>query len=123
MATATVFGNIGKEIRARFTPQGKKVVSFSVAENGGYTNSAGQRVETTEWFNIEAWGKTAEIIEQYKKPGDQVFIEGDLRNETWEKDGVKHYRTKIVARKVRFGQNSRNHDDFVPEPDMEDIPF
>jgi len=93
-----IIGNVGKEPEMRFTPSGKPVVSFSVAVNSKYGET-----ETTEWFNIVAWNKLAETCNQYIIKGQQVYVEGHFQTRTWEgDDGVKHYKTEVIANHVQF---------------------
>jgi single-strand DNA-binding protein len=68
-----LIGNGGRDPEMRFTPTGQMVTSFSVASNHNYTDSAGQRKSKTEWFNCQAWGKLAEITNQYLTKGSQVY--------------------------------------------------
>lgn len=92
-----IIGNVGKDPEMRFTPSGKPVTSFSVAVSRKYTVD-GERREETEWFNVVAWNKLAEICNQYLNKGSKVFIEGRLQTRTWEgQDGEKKYRTELVA--------------------------
>ena len=101
----SIIGNVGKEAEMRFAPSGKPVTSFSVAVNSRLGES-----ETTEWFNVVAWNKLAEICNQYLTKGQQVYVEGRLQTRSWEdKDGVKHYKTEIIANKVLFlGQHKQD---------------
>jgi len=93
-----IIGNCGKEAEMRFTPAGKPVTSFSVACNSKYGEN-----ESTEWFNIVTWNKLAETCNQYLTKGQQVFVEGRLQTRSWESDdGVKHYRTEVIANRVLF---------------------
>ena len=112
-----IIGNVGREPEMRFTPEGKEVVTFSVAVNSKF----GEK-ETTEWFNIVAWQKLAETCNQYLGKGQQVFIEGRLQTRTWEgEDGQKKYKTEVVANKVLF-LGSRQ-DATRPESEDEEMPF
>jgi len=93
-----IIGNVGKEAEMRFTPSGKPVTSFSVACNSKYGEN-----ESTEWFNIVTWNKLAETCNQYITKGQQVYVEGRLQTRSWESDdGVKHYKTEVIANKVLF---------------------
>jgi len=93
-----IIGNVGSEAEMRFTPVGKPVTSFRVACNSKFGDK-----ETTEWFSIIAWNKLAETCNQYLQKGQQVFVEGRLQTRTWEgDDGVKHYKTEVVANRVLF---------------------
>lgn len=98
---AIVLGNLGQDPDVRSTSSGQMVANFSLATNRSWTDRNGQRQEQTEWHKIVAWAKLAEIIEQYLKKGDQVYIEGRLQTRTWEdKSGEKRYTTEIVAQEM-----------------------
>ncbi len=120
-----IIGNVGKEAEMRFTPIGKPVASFSVAVNSKFGET-----ESTEWFNIVTWNKLAETCNQYITKGQQVFVEGRLQTHSWEdKDGVKHYKTEIIATRVLFlGQRKDAREETttgqqVDTPELENIPF
>lgn len=91
-----LIGNVGQEIAAKEVG-GVKVVNFSIACGEKYKDKDGNVVEKTEWVNIVAWQKLAEIIEKYVKKGDQIFIEGRLQTRKYEKDGQTHYATDVRA--------------------------
>ena len=98
----TIIGNVGKNPEMRYTPAGKAVVTFSVAVNNSYTSKDGERREETEWFNVVAWEKLAETISQYVMKGMSIYVEGQQKTHSYEKDGVKIYRTELIARQVQF---------------------
>ena len=83
-------GNISKDSELRYTPNGKAVVSFSIAVNEGYGDK-----KKTQFFNITSFG--AEKLCEYLTKGTKVLIKGKLNNSSYEKDGVKHYKTDIIA--------------------------
>ena len=120
--TLIIAGNVGKDPEMRYTPSGQAVTSFSVATNRQYTNNNGETVKETIWFRISAWGKMAETCNQYLKKGSKVYIEGSLRTRQWEKDGVKHYTTEIIANDMqmldRVGESSSppRAGGFAPSP-------
>lgn len=74
----TIIGNVGKDPEMRYVTSGDAVTSFSVATNKKYTDKNGQKVEETTWFRVAAWGKQAELANQYLKQGSVVYIEGEL---------------------------------------------
>ena len=114
-----IIGNIGKEPEMRFTPSGKSVTSFSVAVNSKFGET-----ESTEWFSIVAWDKLAEICNQYLKKGQQVFVEGRLQTRTWEDgEGVKHYKTEVIANKVLFLGQRKQDEETKSDKDSEEILF
>ena len=76
--TLIIVGNVGRDPEMRYTPSGQAVTSFSVASNRRYTSSNGEQVNETIWFRISAWGKQAEICNQYLKKGSRVLVEGRL---------------------------------------------
>ena len=76
--TIIVVGNVGKDAEMRYTPSGQAVASFSVATNRSYTKSDGSQEKETVWFRVSAWGKQAEVCNQYVKKGMKVLVEGRL---------------------------------------------
>jgi single-strand DNA-binding protein len=93
-----LIGNLGRDPEIRNTATGKTVASFSVATSLVWKDQSGQKQEKTEFHNIVAWGKLAEICGQYLKKGLKVYIEGRLQTSDWTgQDGVKRYRTEVIA--------------------------
>jgi len=93
-----IIGNLTRDPELRNTPSGQSVVSFSVATNLVWTDQSGQQQKKTEFHNIIAWRKLAEICAKYLHKGSKVYIEGRLQTTDWTgQDGVKRYRTEIVA--------------------------
>ena len=91
-----LIGNVGQLPEIKNLENGKKVANLSLATNENYTNAKGEKVTNTQWHNLVAWGKSAEIIENYVKKGDEIAIEGKIQYETYDdKDGNKRYLTKI----------------------------
>jgi single-strand DNA-binding protein len=89
-------GHLGKDPEVRYTASGMAVASFSVATNERFKDKDGQWQDRTEWHNLVAFDRTAEIIKEYVKKGSQIYIEGKLQTRSWEKDGLKHYKTEVV---------------------------
>jgi len=95
---AMIIGNLTRDPEMRNTPSGQNVASFSVATNLVWTDQSGQQQKKTEFHNIIAWRKLADICAKYLHKGSKVFIEGRLQTTDWTgQDGVKRYRTEIVA--------------------------
>jgi len=96
-----LIGNIGMNPEIKTLDGGKKLAKMSIATNESYKNSKGERVTETQWHNLIAWGKTAEIIEKYLQKGSEVAVEGKLihRNYT-DKDGEKRYVTEIEVNEL-----------------------
>jgi single-strand DNA-binding protein len=91
-----LIGNLGQNPEIVSFENGNKLAKLVVATNETYRNTKGEKITDTQWHNLIAWGKTAEIIEKYLTKGQEVAIEGKLVNDTYEaKDGSKRYTTKI----------------------------
>ena len=106
-----LIGNVGQTPEIKNLESGKKVASFSIATNEFYKNSKGEKVQDTQWHNIVAWGKTAEIVESYVAKGKEIAIEGKLTNRSYEnKEGEKRYVTEVVASEILLlgGGNANN---------------
>ena len=94
-----IIGRLTRDPELRTTPSGANVCQMGVATSYVYTNQAtGQKVENTEFHNVVLWRKLGEIAHQYKKKGNQIYIEGRLQTRSWDaQDGQKKYRTEIIA--------------------------
>ncbi|MEJ0021585.1 MAG: single-stranded DNA-binding protein [Candidatus Doudnabacteria bacterium] len=94
-----IIGRLTRDPEVRTTPSGANVASFSVATSFNWTDQQGQKKEQTEFHNVVAWRKLADIVGQYLKKGTQVYIEGRLSTTSWDDktSGQKRYRTEIVA--------------------------
>lgn len=98
---AQIIGNLTRDPEVKQTPNGQTVASFGVATNFVWTDQAGQKQEKVEFHNVVAWRKLAEICGQYIRKGSKVYVEGRLQTHDWQgEDGVKRYRTEIVADNV-----------------------
>ena len=96
-----LIGNLGNNPEIITLESGKKVAKFSIATNENYKNAQGEKVTDTQWHNIVAWNKTAEIIEKYLEKGNEVAVEGKLTSRTYEtKEGEKRYITEIVCNEI-----------------------
>ena len=93
-----LIGNLGKTPEVRTTESGKKWARFSLATNESYRNAKGEKVTETQWHNLVAWGKVAEIVEKYLEKGKEVAIEGKLVSRSYnDKDGNKKYTTEVLV--------------------------
>ena len=98
-----VIGNVGRDPEMRYTPSGQGVTSFSVASNRRYRTAAGEQREETEWFNVSAWGRLAEICNQYLTRGQQVYVEGRLRSRSYQgNDGQTRYSLDITLTEMQM---------------------
>jgi len=95
---AIILGNLTRDPEMRYTPSGNAVTSFAVATNRQWSTDDGSTKEDTEFHNIVAWNKLAELCSQLLKKGTKVYIEGRLQTRSWDDaKGLKHYKTEIVA--------------------------
>lgn len=143
-----LLGNLGKDPEVKFTPSGTAVAKFSVATSSRYKDKSEQWQEQTEWHNVVAWARLAEIAGEYLKKGSKVYIEGRLQTHSWDdkQTNQKKYMTEVIASDLvllsgrgESGESSRgatagnNFDQRAPEPEHvsatsspisdEDIPF
>ena len=96
-----LIGNLGNNPEIRTTEGGKKMARFSVATNETYRTAKGDKVTETQWHNLIAWGKVADIAEQFLTKGSEVAIEGKLINRNYvDKDGKKRYVTEVQVNEV-----------------------
>ena len=103
---ALLYGNLTRDPELKALPSGQQVATFGIATNRSFKDKAGQQQEQTEFHNIVAFGRTAEVMGQYLKKGRPVFIEGRIQTRSWDKDGQKQYRTEIVVDNFQFGASA-----------------
>lgn len=137
-----IAGNLGRDPEMRYTPSGQAVTSFSVAVNETYTAANGEKVKKTIWFRVTAWGKQAEICNQYLKKGQMVLVDGRMAADPatggpkiWKKqDGAAGASFEITAATVRFLSSRNevgdggpiaggNNMEMAEIPSEDDIPF
>lgn len=142
-----LYGNLTRDPELKALPSGGQVVNFGMATNRTFKDKSGAKQETTEFHNVVAFGRTAEVIGQYCKKGRPIYVEGRLQTRTWDdkESGKKNYRTEIIVDTFQFGADggkgsqgggqSVSHDeqpspsgaDEIKYPDEEinpeDIPF
>ncbi|KND50162.1 MAG: single-strand DNA-binding protein [Parcubacteria bacterium C7867-008] len=105
-----LYGNLTRDPELRAIPSGQQVASFGIATNRTFKNKEGQQQDQTEFHNIVAFGRTAEVMGQYLKKGRPVYIEGRIQTRSWDKDGAKQYRTEIVVDSFQFGPQAGGSD-------------
>lgn len=139
-----IIGRLTKDPEGRATPTGQSVCSFSLATNRVYTDAQGQKQDKSEFHNVVAWGKLADICTQYLTKGKRTYIEGRLQTRDWVgQDGVRRYSTEIIAenmimldgpsgsgaggmRSAPYSQNANSSAQPAPSDDdrtIEEIPF
>ena len=92
-----LIGRLGKDPESRTIPTGKKVTHFSLAVSQHWKSAEGENKESTEWVNVESWGRLGEICQQYLHKGSLIFLEGRLKTDKFEEKGETKYFTKVVA--------------------------
>ena len=96
-----LIGNLGDDPKVRKLDSGKTVANFSIATNEIYKDSKGEKQSETTWHRLVAWGKNAEVVENYVKKGSEIAIDGKISNRSYEdKNGEKHYITEILVNSV-----------------------
>ncbi len=133
-----LIGRVGKDPEVRHLENGMSVAKFTLATNERYTNKSGEKVETTEWHNIVAWRKLAEIVEKYVKKGNQIYLEGKITTRSYEKDNETKYFTEIVANNMQMLGSKKENQSSAPlssednsapqkvdiiEEETDDLPF
>lgn len=141
-------GRLGRDPETRYTGGGTAVANFTMATDEKYKDRNGEKQQKTEWHKCVAWGKLAEIVQQYATKGQLVYVEGKLQTREWvDKEQIKRYTTEINVATFRMlgggkgrqessddqneqpsgqaasGFGSRQNDSAGPEISDEDIPF
>jgi single-strand DNA-binding protein len=100
-----LYGNLTRDPELKALPSGSQVANFGIATNRSYKDKAGARQEATEFHNIVAFGRTAEVIAQYMKKGRPIMVEGRIQTRSWDdkESGKKNYRTEIIVENFQFG--------------------
>ena len=118
-----LIGYLGKDPETRFTPKGSKVTSFSLAVDRRWKSSDGETKETTDWFNIEAWGRLGEICQQFLHKGSLVYLEGRLQTDRYEQEGQTRYFTKVVANQMQMLDRRPEEEEPLTTETDEEFPF
>jgi single-strand DNA-binding protein len=118
-------GNITRDIEMRYTPGGTAVCELGLAVNEKRKDAKGEWVEDVTFVDVTLWGRTAEIAQEYLGKGDPLLVEGRLKLDTWEKDGQKRSKLRVVCENMRMlgkkgggggggGGNSRRDESEAP---------
>lgn len=131
-----LIGNVGKDPEVRYTTSGVPVATFALATSEMWKDKDGLPQERTDWHNVVAWRKLAEIIQEIVKKGSRLLVEGKIQTRSYEKNGEKRYVTEIVADNVLLLDGRKNADELVQHyaenalnngngshPPDEDLPF
>lgn len=127
-----LIGRLGKDPELKYTEKGTAYCNFSIATDESYKDENGNKVDRTEWHNIVTWRKLAEICQQYLKKGSKIYCEGKLQTDSYEKDGIKRYSTKIVMTDMAMLDSKGSADKVsdeagkpagTPAGEEDDLPF
>ena len=98
-----IIGRVGKDPEVRYSTNGDAIANFTVATSERYKDKqTGEAVEKTEWHNVSAFRRLGEIVGEYVRKGSLIYIEGKIQTRKYEKDGVTHYATSIVASEMKM---------------------
>lgn len=130
MNTILLLGRLTADPDIRYSNEGKAVARFSIAVNRRFKREG---EADADFFNCVAFGKTAEFMERYFHKGMKAVVTGELRNNHYEKDGVKHYSEQIIVNTVEFAESKQSNDAPAPAPqdnfiavsetDLDELPF
>ncbi|SRR6266498_106898 len=136
-----LMGNLTRDPELRTTPSGQSVCSFSVAVNRSWQGQDGTQQDAVDYFDVTAWGKLGELVNQYMSKGRRCLIQGRLSQRSWEQEGQKRSKVEVVANDVTFldsgsgaggdpaprsssgGSSSKKKDDDVAVEDISDKPI
>ena len=94
-----LIGNVGQAPDVKVFSE-KKVANITLATSENYKDKSGNKITNTEWHNVVFFGKLAEIVEKFVKKGDKLYLEGKIKYESYEKEGIKKYITKIIGNQL-----------------------
>lgn len=97
-----LMGNLSRDIELKYTQSGLAVTEVTVAVNERRKNQAGEWIEETQFIDVTLWGRTAEVASEYLSKGSPIFIEGRLKLDTWESEGQKRYKLRVVGERMQM---------------------
>ncbi|HEV2412410.1 MAG TPA: single-stranded DNA-binding protein [Candidatus Saccharimonadales bacterium] len=121
-----LMGNLTRDPELRTTPSGQSVCSFSLAVNRSWQGADGTQQDAVDFFDVTAWGKLGELVDQYLRKGRKCLVMGRLSQRSWEQDGQKRNKVEVVANDVTFldgggGRDNTSSDD-TPAPSGKSSP-
>lgn len=126
ISETTLLGNAGMDPTVRYMPDGTCVATLSVATNSTWKDkNTGQKQQRTEWHRVVFYDSKAENVRDYVNQGDRLYIKGENRTRSWEKDGIKRYATEVIANFFRIqpsGSASNGDYQTTPDPSANDAP-
>jgi single-strand DNA-binding protein len=116
-------GNVGKATEVKTTGGGTIVANFSIATSNRRKDAQGNWQDETQWHDLVAFGRTAEVVRDYVRKGSKLYVEGSLQTRAWEKDGQKHYRTEVLVNVLILLNSKSEAGPQIEEVSDEDLPF
>ncbi len=108
MNKVILIGNVGNDPEVRYLDGGSVVAKFSVATNERYTTRTGEQIDQTEWFRVEVWNDQAKTVEKYVRKGNQIYVEGRLKTETYtDREGKERFSLTVRATTFQFLGSAR----------------
>lgn len=112
-----LIGNVGEDPKITLLDGGRKVARFPMATNEYYTNNQGEKIQNTDWHQVVAWGKTADILEKYTAKGSEIGVQGKIKTRSYTtEDGNQRYVTEIVADEVLLLGSKAAQEASEPKP-------
>ena len=96
----TLLGRAGKDPELKQSAGGTAIANISIATDDRFKDAKGEWQTRTEWHNLVAFGKTADVFQQYIRKGAKLYIEGKMQTQSWEKDGQKFYKTVVIVEEL-----------------------
>lgn len=130
MNKVILIGNVGNDPEVRYLDGGSVVAKFSVATNERYTTRTGEQVDQTEWFRVEVWNDQAKTVEKYVRKGNQIYVEGRLKTETYtDREGKERFSLTVRATTFQFlgggrqdGSDGGDYQESAPAPRQQAAP-
>ena len=113
-----LMGNLTRDVQLKYTPSGTPVTEIGLAVNDRRKGQNGEWIDETTFVDVTFWGRTAEVASEYLSKGSPVFVEGRLKLDTWEKDGQKHYKLRVVCDRMQLlgGRGEGVRHALAPQP-------
>jgi len=118
-----LIGRLGKDPELKNGPDGTLVAKFSLATDRHWRDEVGEKHTETEWHRIVAWGKLAEIVGQFMRKGQLVYVEGRLQTHSWKQGDVKHHRTEVIAEHAWLLEWKNETEESAHERPTEELPL
>lgn len=117
-----LIGNVGNDPEVRSTSSGKRTARISLATSRSWTTDGGEKQERTDWHSLTVWGKLVDVVEQYVKKGDRLYVEGRIEYNKSEKDGEVKYFTNIIVNELTMLGSKNGGRGEAHEPDEDEAP-